>query len=65
MLIIGDWGISCEIALMWLSLDLTKDKLNSYIPNITHYNNTFVFTCSFSLVTFTCRILQGSFTDIG
>ena len=25
-LVIDGWGISCEIALRWLSLDLTDDK---------------------------------------
>ena len=23
------WGISCEIALMWMSMDLTDDKIGS------------------------------------
>ena len=25
-IVIADWGISCEIALRWMSLDLTDDK---------------------------------------
>ena len=26
ILVIDGWGISCEIALIWMSLDLTDDK---------------------------------------
>ena len=25
ILVVDDWGISCEIALLWMSLDLTDD----------------------------------------
>ena len=44
MLVINGWGISCEIALRWLSQDLTDDKSISvqvmawYLEATNHYH---------------------------